>query len=41
MAWSYYSERDGQYVAVDMLKLARLLEKMTGEKLVYTGKLSH
>lgn len=38
MAWSFYSEKDGQYINVDMLKLARLLEKLTGEKLVYTGK---
>ena len=38
MAWAFYSERDGKYVNVDMLKLARLVEKLTGEKLVYTGK---
>lgn len=38
MAWSFYSEKDGQYINVDMLKLARLVEKLTGEKLVYTGK---
>ena len=38
MAWSFYSERDGKYMTVDMLRLARLLEKLTGEKLVYTGK---
>lgn len=38
MAWSFYSEKDGKYVNVDMLKLARLVEKLTGEKLVYTGK---
>ena len=35
MAWSYYSENNGTKINVDMLKLARLLEKMTGEKLVY------
>lgn len=35
MAWSFYSERDGKKINVDMLKLARLLEKLTGEKLVY------
>jgi hypothetical protein len=39
LAWSYYSEKDGEYVNVDMLKLARILEDLTGEKLVYTGKL--
>ncbi len=37
MAWSFYSEKDGKYINVDMLKLARLLEKLTGEKLVYMG----
>jgi hypothetical protein len=37
MAWSYYSERDGKYINVDMLKMARLLEKEFGVKLVYTG----
>jgi hypothetical protein len=36
MAWSYYSERDGKKINVDMLKAIRLLEKLTGEKLVYT-----
>ena len=36
MAWSYYSERAGNKINVDMLKLARLVEKITGEKLVYT-----
>lgn len=43
-AWSHYSEytnENGQREAVnvDMLKLARLLEKLTGEKLVYKTKL--
>jgi hypothetical protein len=37
MAWSFYSERDGKYVTVDMLRVVRLLEQITGEKLVYTG----
>lgn len=35
LAWSYYSEKDGKKINVDMLKLARILEKLTGEKLVY------
>jgi len=35
LAWSYYSEKDGKKINVDMLKLARTLEKLTGEKLVY------
>ena len=35
MAWAYYSERGGRKVNVDMLKLARLVEQISGEKLVY------
>lgn len=35
MAWSFYSERDGKTINVDMLKVVRLLEKLTGEKLVF------
>jgi hypothetical protein len=35
MAWAYYSERDGHKINVDMLRLARLVERLTGEKLVY------
>lgn len=35
MAWSYYSERDGKAINIDMLKAVRLLEKITGEQLVY------
>jgi hypothetical protein len=35
MAWSYYSERDGKRINVDMLKAIRLLEKLSGEQLVY------
>lgn len=38
MAWSFYSERDGKYINVDMLRLVRLLEALTGEKLVYIGE---
>jgi hypothetical protein len=41
MAWSFYSEKDGKYINVDMLKLARLIEQMTGEKLVYTGDINN
>lgn len=37
MAWSFYSERDGKYINVDMLKLARWVEKLTGDKLVHIG----
>ena len=35
MAWAYYSEKGGKRINVDMLKLARMVEKPTGEKLVY------
>ena len=36
-AWSYYSEnQQGQKVNVDMMRLARLVEGLTGEKLIYT-----
>ena len=35
MAWSYYSERDGKRINVDMLKAIRLLEKLSGEQLVH------
>lgn len=29
MAWSYYSERDGKYITVDMLKAIRTIEDLT------------
>lgn len=35
MAWAYYSEREGHRINVDMLRLARLVERLTGETLVY------
>lgn len=35
LAWAYYAERDGVAINVDMLKLARLVERLTGEQLVY------
>ena len=37
MAWSYYSERDGKRINVDMLKAIRLLEQLSGEQLVFTS----
>jgi hypothetical protein len=37
MAWSYYSERDGTRINVDMLKALRVLERLSGEKLVYVS----
>lgn len=37
-AWAYYSvEPDGSRINVDMLRAIRLLEKLTGEQLVYTA----
>ncbi len=37
MAWSYYSEKDGKRINVDMLKAVRLLEQLSGEQLVFTS----
>jgi len=41
MAWSYYSENHavGEKINVDMLRAIRLLEEMTGEKLVVIEKI--
>jgi hypothetical protein len=41
MAWSFYSRNDqkGQQINVDMLKAIRLVEELTGEKLVYLADL--
>ncbi len=43
MAWSYYSENSetGKVINVDMLRVIRLLEKISGEKLVYINKLDN
>lgn len=35
MAWAHYSEKNGRKINVDMLKLARHIEQLTGDKLVY------
>tara|TARA_Y100000401_G_scaffold91449_1_gene77216 strand:+ start:1899 stop:3275 length:1377 start_codon:yes stop_codon:yes gene_type:complete len=35
MAWSYFSERDGKRINVDMLKALRVLERISGEQLVF------
>ncbi len=35
MAWSYYSEKDGKAINIDMLKAIRVLEELSGEKLVH------
>jgi predicted acyltransferase (DUF342 family) len=37
MAWGYYSTRNGKAVNVDMMRALRLLEKLSGEKLIYIG----
>ena len=36
MAWSHHSVKGSKTVNVDMMRLARLVEELTGEKLVYT-----
>jgi len=40
MAWSFYSENSetGQVINVDMLRAVRLIEEISGEKLVYMNK---
>ena len=38
MAWSYFSERDGKRINVDMLKAIRVLEKLSGEQLVFVSQ---
>jgi len=35
MAWSYYSERDGKRINADILRALRVLEKLSGEQLVF------
>ena len=39
MAWSHFSSRDGQYITVDMLRALRILERLSGQKLVHSGNL--
>ena len=36
MAWSYYSEKDGKRINVDMLK-ANVFEQLSGQQLVFTS----
>ena len=40
LAWSYYSEKNGQAINVDMAKTIRLVEELSGTKLIYTKDLS-
>jgi len=35
MAWSYYSEKNGKKINVDMLRLARLVEQISGEQIIF------
>jgi len=35
MAWSFYSERGTQAINVDILKAVRLIEALSGERLVH------
>jgi len=43
LAWSLYSENHaiGTAINVDMLKLAHLVEQLSGENLIYTAKLEN
>jgi hypothetical protein len=35
MAWSFYSEKEDKVVNIDMMRVVRLLEGLTGEQLVF------
>ena len=35
LAWSFYSEKDGMAINVDMFRVVQLLEELTGEKLIH------
>lgn len=39
LAWSYYSEKDGMAINVDMFRVVQLLEELTGEKLIHIEKI--
>ncbi len=41
LAWSFYSERGGLAINADMTKALRLVEKLSGEKLVYIKNLTN
>ena len=40
LAWSYYSQKGGLAVNVDMAKAIRLVEQLSGEKLIYKTNLA-
>ncbi|MEM6766158.1 MAG: hypothetical protein AAF655_14570 [Bacteroidota bacterium] len=35
LAWAYYSEKNGQAINVDMTRVIRLVEQLSGEQLIY------
>ena len=37
LAWTYHSEKDGKSITVDMFSLAQAMEKMTGQKFIYSN----
>jgi hypothetical protein len=37
LAWSYYSEKDGKSINVDMFRAVQVLEKLSGEQLIFTS----
>ncbi len=39
MAWSYYSEKDGMAINVDMFRVVQLLEEISGEKLIHMSRI--
>jgi hypothetical protein len=39
LAWSYYSERDGQAINVDLTKTVRIVEQLSGQQLVHVKNL--
>jgi hypothetical protein len=38
LAWTYHSSKNGKEITVDMFRSIQLLEKLTGEKLIYTNE---
>lgn len=40
LAWAYYSEKNGQAINVDMAKAMRIIEQLSGEKLIYKKDLA-
>lgn len=41
MAWSFYSEKDGKFITVDMLRFIRDMERLTGNKYIYIGDIKN